>query len=96
MLAMPCLETSSCTHQCPCVGGDIVSWAIRTWGGYVSYAMPGNHVLHSPVTLPRRRYCFLGYSDLGGVISYARAMPIFWGKVTALTSDPGCPAVVFP
>ena len=36
MLAMPCLETTSCTHQGPCVGGDIVSWVIRTWEGVLA------------------------------------------------------------
>ena len=56
----------------------------------------GNRFLHSPVTLRTRRSCFLGYADLGGAISYTIAMPIFWGKVTALTIDSAYPVILFP
>ena len=38
---------------------------------YVSYAIPGNQFLHSPVTLRTWRYCFLAYSVLRELVSYA-------------------------
>ena len=56
-------------------------------------------ILASYLTLPTLRtgrYCFLGYSDLGGVISYTLTMPIFWGKVTALTSNRAYLVILFP
>ena len=28
--------TGCCTHQWPCVSGDIVSWAIRSWGMWLA------------------------------------------------------------
>ena len=64
-------------------------------GCLLGYSL-GNRFLHSPVTMRTRRYCFLGYSDLGEVISYTLAMPIFWGKITPLTSDPRSPASLYP
>ena len=59
---------------------------------YVSYAIPGNQFLHSPVTLRTRRYCFLAYSVLGELML---AMP-FLEPVPALTSDLAYPAILFP
>ena len=48
--------------------------------------------LHSPVTPCTQQYCILIYSVLGEVISYA--LP--GGPVTALTSDPTYPAILYP
>ena len=39
----------------------------------------GKWLLHLPVTLHTRRYCFLGHSVLGEDVSYALAMPMSWG-----------------
>ena len=69
MLAMPCLETV------PALTSDPVYLAILFPGPsgavrpYVSYAIPGNQFLYSPVTLCTLRYGFLAYSVLGDLVS---------------------------
>ena len=65
-------------HACelaPALTSDLTYPAILFPGlfgpgkAYVSYAIPGNQFLHSPVTLRTRRYCFRSHSVLGEVVS---------------------------
>ena len=64
-------------------------------GCWLGYSL-GNRILHLPVTLRTRQYCFLVYSVLGAGISYALAMPMSGEPDTALTSDPAYPATLIP
>ena len=74
------------TYQSPYVPSNIDSWFIRSWERVLAI---GELVLHLPVTLRTRRYCFLGHSVLGEGISY-------WGTSPALTSDHAYTATLFP
>ena len=72
------LGTGSCTHQWPCVPGDIVSWFIRSWERLLAMPCLGDRFLHSPVALYTRRYCILVYSVLERLLampSYAQLCP---------------------
>ena len=97
---MPCLGTSCCTHQRPCVPGDIVSLALRTWEKVLAkvLAMPmsGNQYLHLPVTLHTLRYWFQVYSVQGEIKEGLLARLLHREPVPALTSDPVYPMILFP
>ena len=69
MLAMPCLETVPTLTSGPAYPTILFSGLFGPGGAYVSYAIPGNQFLHSPVTLLTCQYRFLSHSDLGRLLA---------------------------